>query len=539
MEQTFEITSAVVSDRGLSDKRPQNEDSYLNLPDLGIFAVADGVGGAQAGDVASQMAVEIVAEAFSNANGGDPEATMRAALERANLAIYQMASDLPQLSSMATTVVAVQLNGETATIAHVGDSRIYRISPDGRLERETNDHSVVEEEVRAGRMSREEAAIHPGRNVISRALGAEETVDIDLKKIVIEPGTSFLLCSDGITRHIDDAELSGILSAGLAPQETCLRLKELCFERGAEDNLTAVVVNVPRDAEFVAAADLDATVQDFSLEGTEEVTLATARSPFESTVDESNDDGPEFEEYIDEFQDSGEINEDDESFMMLEDESRIVVVEEVAPAAEIKASAPTDSVPGPVRNQTSSDQSPPPTYSSFQTEPEVAKPGIASRIVSSLALVLLGAAAGSGGFYAWQRSQPAQPPVTVVEQPLITEMKSTNTALTAFEEGRRQVDADPARYLNANAASPQAAEDYFLLGRAFLLTGKYWEAKRSFSEAKTRLPKVEGENAKTLAAEIAMALAIIENPRATEMFQRDVVTQNQPDNSNTQPTPVR
>ena len=106
MDNDLSIASSAVSDRGLSEKRPQNEDAFLDMPQVGIFAVADGVGGAQAGEVASQMAVEILAEAFSNLGAGsDPETAMRAAMEQANSAIFQMAHELPQLASMATTVV--------------------------------------------------------------------------------------------------------------------------------------------------------------------------------------------------------------------------------------------------------------------------------------------------------------------------------------------------------------------------------------------------------------------------------------------------
>src|SRR5690349_10217322 len=122
MNNVIPLESAAVSDRGLSDKRPQNEDAFLAMPDLGIFAVADGVGGAQAGDVASQMAVEILGEAFSHRVNGDAEEVMKLAIERANAAIFQMASDLPQLASMATTIVAVHVAGDVATIGHVGDS---------------------------------------------------------------------------------------------------------------------------------------------------------------------------------------------------------------------------------------------------------------------------------------------------------------------------------------------------------------------------------------------------------------------------------
>lgn len=118
-------------------------------------------------------------------------------------------------------------------------------------------------------------------------------------------------------------------------------------------------------------------------------------------------------------------------------------------------------------------------------------------------------------------------------------MKSNNTALTAFEEGRRQVDSDPARYITVNAASPQEAEDYFLLARAFLLTGKYWDAKRFYNLAKDRLSQVEPSNARTLSAEIAMALAIIESTPATQAFERDLAAGRAvaDGNSNVSPDP--
>ena len=128
MDNSVRISSAAVSDRGLSEKRPQNEDSYLEMSQCGIFAVADGVGGAQAGEVASQMAMEILGEAFTNlSDGEDAETVMRTAIERANAAIHQMAHELPQLATMATTVVALHLAGNIATIGHVGDSRLYRL----------------------------------------------------------------------------------------------------------------------------------------------------------------------------------------------------------------------------------------------------------------------------------------------------------------------------------------------------------------------------------------------------------------------------
>ncbi|MCA1815678.1 MAG: protein phosphatase 2C domain-containing protein, partial [Acidobacteria bacterium] len=206
------LETASISDRGLNEKRPQNEDSFLLDAERRIFAVADGVGGANAGEVASQTAVEVLDEAFRHHQPGeDAEDLMEIAIQRANASIHQMSREQKQLASMATTIVALHLDGRRATVGHVGDSRLYRLSPDGKLHRETDDHSVVEEEVRAGRMTAEQAAHHPSRNVISRAIGAESSVEVDMKTLEVEDGTIFLLCSDGITRHIPDAELSALL----------------------------------------------------------------------------------------------------------------------------------------------------------------------------------------------------------------------------------------------------------------------------------------------------------------------------------------
>ena len=271
-QNSLKFTSSAVTDRGLSEKRPQNEDSYLEMPECGLFSVADGVGGAQAGDVASQMAMEILGEAFTNLpEGGDVEELMHVAITRANGAIYQMSTDLPQLSTMATTIVALHIAGNIATIGHAGDSRIYRLDSRGNLFRETQDHSVVEEEVRAGRMTREQAEHHPSKNVISRALGAESTVEIDMKTIMFEPNTAFLLCSDGITRHIPDTELRDLLASPDAPVTICQQMKEICYSRGAEDNLTAVLIKID-------GASASPTVDD----DLEENTIATARPTTES-----------------------------------------------------------------------------------------------------------------------------------------------------------------------------------------------------------------------------------------------------------------
>ena len=526
MENNFNITSASVSDRGLSEKRPENEDSFLVLESRGLFAVADGVGGAQAGDVASQMAVEILGEAFINQPADlDAEDIMRAAIDRANSAIYQMSNDLPQLSSMATTLVALHVHGNIATIGHVGDSRAYRLDHQGNLRRETNDHSVVEEEVRAGRMTPEQAANHPSKNIISRALGAELDVEIDLKTIMVEPGTTFLLCSDGITRHIEDNEIGGILGAEADPADLCERLREICYDRGAEDNLTAIVVRVanavPAEKELSAAA---------AAGDGDEVTIASSRTPFESPVAELAEERVDEDDFS--TSDTIDIDElDDQAYLMDQpDEDQPADLHDYSSSSVIVPAQPSSPPPPPIRTH--------PVIRPYTTTIDEPTTSVGSKLLSALLFLLLGGVLGVAGYYFWLGPQPE--PVVETQAPVITEMKSNNVPLNAFEEGRRLVDKDPAAYINANAASAREVDDYFLLGRAFMLTGKYWEAKRSFTEARNRLATADPNNAKTLAMEIAMALAIIESPQATESFGRDVATANAAGSSNTNiATPIR
>lgn len=267
------IEVASVSDRGLSDKRPLNEDSFLVDPNRGIFVVADGVGGADAGEIASQTAVDVLNEAFREkvVDGEDVEDLMELAIQRANSSIHQLAAENPRFSMMATTVVALHIFENRATIGHVGDSRLYRLSPQGSLHRETEDHSIVEEEVRAGRMTPEQAANHPSKNVISRALGAEDTVEADMKTIEVEDGSAFLLCTDGITRHLPDNELRELLSSGKTPNDVCEEMKRRCYQRGAEDNLTAVIVQVGTPKFEPVASDEDRTLSYDRFEAPTEV----------------------------------------------------------------------------------------------------------------------------------------------------------------------------------------------------------------------------------------------------------------------------
>src|SRR6185295_5332068 len=270
------IKAASITDRGLNQKRPLNEDSFLADSERGIFAVADGVGGAEAGEVASQTAIEVLDEAFRHGlDGADIEDLMELAIQRANSSIHQMSQEHNKFSMMATTIVALHVDGNVATIGHVGDSRLYRLTPDGHLLRETEDHSVVEEEVRAGRMTAEQAVNHPSKNIISRALGAEDGVEVDMKVMEVEDGTQFLLCTDGITRHIPDYELRQLMILHDDLATLCGVLKERCYERGAEDNLTAVVVRV---GDSISAAQRSAEMDEtLTPEANAVPTLSAAR----------------------------------------------------------------------------------------------------------------------------------------------------------------------------------------------------------------------------------------------------------------------
>ena len=521
-EYNFQIDSAAVSDRGLSEKRPQNEDSFLEIAERGVFAVADGVGGAQAGDVASSMAMEILGEAFVNTRANsDAEEVMQLAIQHANSSIYQMSRDLPQLATMATTVVALHVAGNIATIGHVGDSRLYRLDGNGNLYRETQDHSVVEEEVRAGRMTPAQAANHPSRNVISRALGAEPTVEIDMKTIMFEPQTSFLICSDGITRHVDDFEIRQLLLMGESPSEICAEFKKLCYERGAEDNLTAVVIRI---SEAVAPTFTENSAP-VAIE-TEEPTVAAVRAP-------------EFDE--DSLLELDEAEIPTQNLVMPQtavDESKIPTAEypttqaednlEVAPAiAEVQEQIAPVAI-GEIQPQ-------PPIITAQTIEPdsevltslesEKSGGGFFGKLLAGLLLLLIGAALGAGGYYLWtQMNKPSEVPQLAPQSP--------NIPYTAFEEARRSVDNEPKTYIAKNASLTQNAEGGYLLGRAYLLTGDFAKAKSAFEEAKLQLTEVGAVNKAVLSNDIEVGLALAKYPAVQEEFKKSLSKPNSSDSGN-------
>jgi PPM family protein phosphatase len=215
--------------------RQGNEDSFMAEDPL--FAVADGMGGHQGGEVASRVALETIGSA---ADGGSDLASV---VREANRAVFTRASEDPGLAGMGTTLTAVLVDGDRLHVAHVGDSRMYLLR-DGRLERVTKDHTVVENLVEEGRLTPKEASIHPQRSILTRALGVEEDVRVDETDVDVVPGDRVLLCSDGLTGMVEDEDIVRILTERRDPQGASDALVEAANEAGGQDNITAVVLDV-------------------------------------------------------------------------------------------------------------------------------------------------------------------------------------------------------------------------------------------------------------------------------------------------------
>jgi serine/threonine protein phosphatase PrpC len=244
----MELFVGSVCDRGLSAKRPVNEDRALALPERGLFVVCDGVGGHSGGDVASQLAVDTIEEAIESLGGGDPEVILRQAVDYANRDIFEMSTGNAEFEGMGTTVALLFLDDakRRAIVGHAGDSRVYRF--DGRLHRETVDHTDLDDAVRAGQITRGQALAAGKQNTINRALGIEREVQAEFKSIPISEGDAYLLVSDGVTRHLDDAELEELMAEGLDPAALVEEIRSRCYARGAEDNLTAIAIYTRRPA---------------------------------------------------------------------------------------------------------------------------------------------------------------------------------------------------------------------------------------------------------------------------------------------------
>jgi PPM family protein phosphatase len=220
--------------------REGNEDSYL--VDEPLFVVADGMGGHLAGDVASSTAVEVISEFSGQASADDPQ-TLADLIRAANAAIWEKALEDPTLRGMGTTCTLVLLDGATAHIAHVGDSRAYLLR-DGNLQQVTEDHTLVARMVKEGRLRAEEAEHHPQRSIITRALGVDADVDVDLGSLELVSGDRLMLCSDGLSSMIDSVAIETTLEEQSDPQAAAEELVGLANAAGGEDNITVVIVDV-------------------------------------------------------------------------------------------------------------------------------------------------------------------------------------------------------------------------------------------------------------------------------------------------------
>jgi len=264
----FKISAHGVSDVGM--RRDHNEDSFLVDLDLGLFVVADGMGGHAGGEHASRLAVETIqreVRAARESTGGAFERpdgiedsplpdVMRQAVEAACAAIFDAAQTDTELAGMGTTVTAALMDGNHAFVAHVGDSRCYLLR-DGKIYQVSEDHSLVNEQIKAGAISPEEARTSRFKNIITRSVGFERTVAVDLMGIELQVDDRFVVCCDGLSNLVEDPEILAIAD-GPSLVEAAERLVALANERGGDDNITVIVARVdapqPPSAEEAGAA---------------------------------------------------------------------------------------------------------------------------------------------------------------------------------------------------------------------------------------------------------------------------------------------
>lgn len=208
-----------------------------NLPNL--LVVADGMGGHNAGDYASSYAVNVLVETVKEDTGFNPIKIMRNGIENANRQLYAQSNKSAKLRGMGTTIVAVTVVGHYAYVANVGDSRMYLVGE--TMEQVTRDHSLVGEMIRLGELTKEEARVHPDRNIITRALGAGDYVNVDFFDVKLEEGMKILLCSDGLSGMVSDEEMLTVLRECAPEDDPAAALMQRANENGGKDNIAVIV----------------------------------------------------------------------------------------------------------------------------------------------------------------------------------------------------------------------------------------------------------------------------------------------------------
>lgn len=247
----IKLVTALGAKTDLGRIRENNEDKYeFFIPEDedtlalkgAFYAVADGMGGHAAGQIASELALKTAIKAYYSDSSPILEESLRAAFQTANALIYDAARAISERAGMGTTMTALVLRGEEAFVAHVGDSRCYRLRG-GKLEQLTEDHTWVNEQVKRGLMSREEAELSPFRNVITRSLGNTPSVEVDILSDELKVGDVFLLCSDGLTGEVSDDEIRDALLKS-PPSKAAWDLVELALDHGGRDNCTVLIVAI-------------------------------------------------------------------------------------------------------------------------------------------------------------------------------------------------------------------------------------------------------------------------------------------------------
>jgi len=225
--------------------RLTNEDCIKICPDLGLFAVADGMGGHQAGETASNLALREL-ECFLRSclsNCPDEEMLLAQGVQEANRLIHQMSLNYPEFKGMGTTLSCVLIRSKILHLAHTGDSRIY-LFRQGGITQLTEDHSLVQQMLKNGGITGEQAKYHPYRHILTRALGVGATVEVDTARLLLQPQDILLLCTDGLSGLLDDRDMGRVIYGNAELEQSTRLLVELALERGGTDNITVILVAV-------------------------------------------------------------------------------------------------------------------------------------------------------------------------------------------------------------------------------------------------------------------------------------------------------
>ncbi|HEX6590731.1 MAG TPA: Stp1/IreP family PP2C-type Ser/Thr phosphatase [Moraxellaceae bacterium] len=230
---------------GLTDtgrQRDHNEDSFEMAPAQGIAILADGMGAHNAGEVASQIAVSTTLSILSQTAGLSAQDRLDTAVQAAHASIMDKAASSTRFHGMGTTIVAVLLDEDSLSVAHVGDSRLYLLRKN-KLQALTRDHSLLQEFIDKGLYSPEEAKQKVARNILTRALGLEQSITVDIGQHSVQSGDRYLLCSDGLYEMASDDEIQALLARGMKPEATCQALVELANAKGGKDNITVIIID--------------------------------------------------------------------------------------------------------------------------------------------------------------------------------------------------------------------------------------------------------------------------------------------------------